>query len=89
MVAKTQRKKKFKLSISKKRYNKLVTKSKLTKHEKKLLNDALYVKYCRCLIKFKTSGNELKGYPICMNSVYKKRGIKPPKNASKQCNVIF
>jgi len=26
---------------------------------------------------------------ICMNAVYKKRKIKPPKNASKKCKTIF
>ena len=28
-------------------------------------------------------------YGICMNSIYKKRGIKPPFNASKNCGQFY
>ena len=87
------RKRKFKLSMSKKKYNKLVDKKKNKKKMslklKKQLDDALYVKYCKCLKKFEVAGNESKGYPICMNSIYKNRGFKPPKNASRNCKVVF
>ena len=93
ITIKKPRKRKFKLSISKKRYRTLVNKKtgrkKMTTKEKQLLNDALYVKYCKCLKKFEMNGEEIKGYPICMNSVYKNRGIKPPKNASRNCKLVF
>jgi len=65
-----------------------LSKSSLSKSEKKQLNDALYIKYCKCLKIFESEG-ETRGYPICMNAVYKKRKIKPPKNASKKCKATF
>ena len=30
-----------------------------------------------------------RGYPICMSSVYTKRKMKPPKNASTNCKKVF
>ena len=87
-----QGRRKFKLSISEKRYKTLINKKKntsLSKKEKKQLDDALYVKYCKCLKKFESDGEYIKGYPICMNAVYKNRGFKPPKNASRNCKVVF
>jgi hypothetical protein len=52
------------------------------------LDKALYVKYCQCLKKFEVEGDK-RGYPICMNAVYKNRGITPPKNAANNCKVVF
>ena len=85
--------KKRKLSISEKKYKALLEKRRryntsLSKKEKKQLDDALFVKYCKCLKKFESEG-ESKGYPICMNAVYKQRKIKPPKNAVKKCKLTF
>ena len=85
--------KKRKLSISEKKYKALLKKRRryntsLSKKEKKQLDDALFVKYCKCLKKFESEG-ESKGYPICMNAVYKQRKIKPPKNAVKKCKLTF
>ena len=85
--------KKRKLSISEKKYKALLKKRRryntsLSKNEKKQLDDALFVKYCKCLKKFESEG-ESKGYPICMNAVYKQRKIKPPKNAIKKCKLTF
>jgi hypothetical protein len=85
--------KKRKLSISEKKYKALLKKRRryntsLSKKEKKQLDDALFVKYCKCLKKFESEG-ESKGYPICMNAVYKQRKIKPPKNAIKKCKLTF
>ena len=85
--------KKRKLSISEKKYKALLEKRRryntsLSKKEKKQLDDALFVKYCKCLKKFESEG-ESKGYPICMNAVYKQRKIKPPKNAIKKCKLTF
>lgn len=85
--------KKRKLSISEKKYKALLKKRRryntsLSKKEKKQLDDALFVKYCKCLKKFESEGDS-KGYPICMNAVYKQRKIKPPKNAIKKCKLTF
>ena len=92
---KTKKKKKklCKLSISEKKYKQLIkqrkSKKKMTSKHKKQLDDALYVKYCKCLKKFEVSGEKSKGYPICMNSVYKHRKFTPPKNASTNCSLVF
>ena len=85
--------KKRKLSISEKKYKALLEKRRryntsLSKKEKKQLDDALFVKYCKCLKKFESEGDS-KGYPICMNAVYKQRKLKPPKNAIKKCKLTF
>ena len=85
--------KKRKLSISEKKYKALLKKRRryntsLSKNEKKQLDDALFVKYCKCLKKFESEGDS-RGYPICMNAVYKQRKIKPPKNAIKKCKLTF
>ena len=90
-----KKKKSLKLSISEKKYKSLIEKRRskkkntsLSKKEKKQLDDALFVKYCKCLKKFE-SESDAKGYPICMNAVYKQRKIKPPKNAVKKCKLTF
>ena len=85
--------KKRKLSIFEKKYKALLKKRRryntsLSKNEKKQLDDALFVKYCKCLKKFESEGDS-KGYPICMNAVYKQRKIKPPKNPVKKCKLTF
>ena len=89
---KKPRKRKFKLSISKKKYKSLVNKQKNNKKmslkQKKQLDQALYVKYCKCLKKFEVEGNK-NGYPICMNAIYKNRGFDPPPNAARNCKVVF
>jgi len=87
------KKRKLKLSISEKKYKALLKKRRryntsLSKNEKKQLDDALFVKYCKCLKKFESEGDS-KGYPICMNAVYKQRKIKPPKNPVKKCKLTF
>jgi hypothetical protein len=88
----TKSKRTMKLSISKKKYNQLLKKrrlkKKLTKKQTKLLNDSLYIQYCRCLRAFEYKKDK-RGYAICMNSVYKKRNSKPPKNASNKCKQKF
>ena len=92
---KQTRRRKMKLQISEKKYKQLITqrrgRKKMSLKDKKILDDSLYVKYCTCLKKFEFSkqGYNKKGYPICMNSVYKNRGLKPPKNASKRCRLTF
>jgi len=92
MAQKKTKRRKLKLSISEKKYKQLVThrksKKKMSSKDKKLLDKALYVKYCKCLKKFEIKKDK-RGYPICMNSVYKNRGFKPRKNASRTCNKVF
>jgi hypothetical protein len=78
-------------TISKKKYSQLLKKKKtrkrMSKKEKKDLDKALFVNYCKCIKKIKYSKSYKKGaeYPICLTSVYKKRGITPPKNIIKKC----
>ena len=88
----TKSKRTMKLSISKKKYNQLLKKrrlkKKLTKKQTKLLNDSLYIQYCRCLRAFEYKKDK-RGYAICMNSVYKQRNIQPPSNASSKCYETF
>ena len=87
----TKRKQKLSLKISEKRYQELVSmkksKKKMSLKDKKSLDSALYAKYCMCLQKLERG--DANPYPICMNSVYKNRGIKPPKNASRNCKLVF
>ena len=90
-----KKKKSIKSHISKKRYLELIKKSKkkkLSKKESKQLNDELFKKYCRCIKTLKYSKNKKMKegkYGICMNSIYKKRGIVPPFNASKNCGQFY
>jgi len=82
---------KMSLKVSEKRYQELVSmkksKKKMSLKDKKSLDSALYAKYCMCLQKLERG--DANPYPICMNSVYLNRGFKPPKNASRNCNVVF
>tara|TARA_Y100000996_G_C22521505_1_gene642667 strand:- start:1126 stop:1410 length:285 start_codon:yes stop_codon:yes gene_type:complete len=77
--------------VSKKRYSQLIKKKKtrkrMTKRDKKDLEKALFVNYCKCIKRLKYSKEYEDGleYPICMSSVYKKRGFTPPKNIYKKC----
>ena len=74
-------------TISKKRYKKLLSKKRLTKKEKKQLDNSLFVNYCKCVKKIKYSRKYSKGseYPICISSVYKRRKLKTPRNIIKRC----
>ena len=81
--------------VSKKRYSNLIKKKKsrkrMTKRDKKDLDRALFVNYCKCIKKLKYSKDYEKGleYPICISSIYKKRGIKPPKDITKKCKLYY
>jgi len=61
------------------------------KRKKKSTKKQLSRKLCRCIkaIKFNKKKNKTlkKGaeYPICLSSIYIKRGLKVPKNAIKKC----
>ena len=88
---KKKSKQKLSLKMSEKRYQELVSmkksKKKMSFKDTKSLDSALYAKYCMCLQKLERG--DANPYPICMNSVYLTRGFKPPKNASRNCNVVF
>ena len=81
--------------VSKKRYSNLIKKKKsrkrMTKRDEKDLDLALFVNYCKCIKKLKYSKDYEKGleYPICISSVYKKRGLKPPKDITKKCKQYY
>ena len=61
MAQKKTKRRKLKLSISEKKYKQLVkqrrSKKKMTLKDKKLLDDSLYVKYCKCLKEFRMCRN--------------------------------
>ena len=82
-------------TVSKKKYDKLVkkkkTKKRMTKKEKQQLDRALFVNYCKCIKKLKYSKEYEEGleYPICMSSVYTKRGFKAPKNVKEKCKKYY
>ena len=93
-LKKKGRRKKLTMRISQKKYQLLLkrrrSKKKMSLKDKQLLDDTLYMKYCECISKLayrKKLGS--KAYPICMNSIYKQRKLKPPSNASRNCNLIF
>jgi len=82
--------------ISKKRYQMLLTKysvkkKKLTLNEKKQLERALFVNYCKCIKKIKYKKNTKKGieYPICNTSIYKNRGYKVPSGIKIKCRDYY
>ena len=93
-IKKKGRRRNLTMKISKSKYKLLLkqrkSKKKMSLKNKQLLDDALYLKYCKCISKL-AYGKKLgyKAYPICMNSIYKQRELKPPKNASRKCNNIF
>ena len=86
---KNTRKKKIKVN----KYNRLIQQKqngKLTKKKSKWLDKNLQNKLCKCIKGLKSSKKKKrykKGseYPICLSSIYTKRGFKPPKLAIKSC----
>ena len=77
--------------ISEKKYKELLNKKRLTKKEKKQLDRALFVKYCKCIKKIKYSKDYDSGveYPICMSTIYNNRGIKAPTGVTKKCKNYY
>jgi len=77
--------------ISKKKYKKLLTKKRLSLNEKKQLNRALFVNYCKCIKKLKYNKKNEKGneYPICNNSIYKNRGYSVPPKIKMKCRDYY
>jgi hypothetical protein len=62
-------------------------KKRMTKKQKKQLDDELFVNYCKCLKKLKYEKKDPKGreYPYCAASVYKNRGFAMPEGVTKKC----
>ena len=86
------KKRSIKSNISKDKYKKLLTYKRLSKKNKKLLNDELLKKYCRCIKTLKKSKDKRMyngKYGICMNSIYKNRGINPPFNVVRECDQFY
>ena len=87
-----KRKKRFTQNISLKKYKALIkkkrSKKRLTKREKRLLDDTLFYKYCKCNLHFEKKKQN--GYGICMNSIYKNRGFKTPNlKRGNRCKDIY
>ena len=82
-------------TIGKKKYSKLLrkkrTKKKMTKKEKRQLDHALFINYCKCIksLKYSKKYEECIEYPICTSIIYKKRGFKPPKTIQKKCRKYY
>ena len=86
------KKRSIKSNISKDKYKKLLKSKRLSKKNKNLLNDELLKKYCRCIKTLKKSKDKRLydgKYGICMNSIYKNRGIKPPFNVVRECDQFY
>ena len=60
---------------------------KLTLKQRKQLDEALFVNYCSCIksLKYDSKVKDYLEYPVCMSSIYKKRGFKPPKGVTVRC----
>ena len=73
--------------IPKEKYQELLKKKRLTKQEKKILDKALFLNYCKCVKSIKYSRKNERGaeYPICMSSIYLKRGKIAPKGIAEEC----
>jgi len=73
--------------IPKEKYQELLKKKRLTKQEKKILDKALFLNYCKCVKSIKYSRKNERGveYPICMSSIYLKRGKIAPKGIAEKC----
>ena len=77
--------------VSKKKYQELIKKrqhnKKLSLKERKHLDEALFVNYCSCVksLKYDQKVKDYLEYPVCMSSIYKKRGFTPPKGVTQKC----
>ena len=85
--------KRSKKLISKTKYKALIKKrqhhEKLSLTERKQLDNALFVKYCSCVksLKYDKNVKDYLEYPVCMSSIYKNRGFKPPSGVTSKCKV--
>ena len=87
---KTKKKKKIKGN----KYTRLIQQKKrrkLSKKNSKWLDKRLQTKLCKCIKGLKSNNYRKKNikrgseYPICLSSIYTKRGFKPPNRAIKLC----
>jgi len=94
--------KKAPILISEKVYKELIQKEKdntISPSETIILDEALNIKYCFCIKKLYLKNifienileeeTKYNPYAICMSSIYKKRGIKPPKKVSYSCSKKY
>ena len=96
-MSKKSKKKSLKNKLSNKKYKKLIHQKKtkkISKKNDKILNNELQKKYCKCIKtlknKYPKKSNIYKGkYGICMNSIYKNRGFKPPYDVSNKCKEYY
>ncbi|GAG96994.1 unnamed protein product, partial [marine sediment metagenome] len=91
------------IPISNELYQELLYKKKnnnfIDNDNKNLLNNSLYIKLCHCIKKIFLKNKFLKNifnikrkyneYPICINSIYKKRNFKPPTDSKTKCYNNF
>tara|TARA_Y100001958_G_C21231483_1_gene557273 strand:+ start:1516 stop:1797 length:282 start_codon:yes stop_codon:yes gene_type:complete len=91
MKKKKNKSKNKKKIMSKSKYKELIKKrqhhKKLSLKQRKELDKQLLDNYCSCIkkIKYNKSIKQNLEYPICISSVYKKRGFKTPKNIRSKC----
>lgn len=77
--------------ISKEKYKELIQKrqhnKKLSLNDRKKLDHALFINYCKCVksLKYDSKVKDYLEYPVCMSSIYKKRGFNPPKGVTVRC----
>lgn len=93
----------LKLDISNKQYKTLIqnyNNNSITSDDKKKLDKALNIKFCKCIKHFylnetfdniinDTEIDKNKKYAICTNSIYKKRNIEVPSKVSYSCREKF
>ena len=84
-VKRTNKMKSYKMNISEDKYQKLLSKKRLSKKEKKTLDKSLHLKYCNCIKSLKYGDKNPGAYGICANSVYKNRGLELPYRAARNC----
>ena len=86
---KSKRRTPMKLNMSENNYRKLLSKKRLSKNQKKTLDKALHIKYCKCVKDLKYKQNNPAAYGICANSVYKNRGYEMPPRAARNCDKYY
>ena len=82
-------KRSMKLNMSENNYRKLLSKKRLSKNQKKTLDKALHIKYCKCIKDLKYGQKNPAAYGICANSVYKNRGYEMPPRAARNCDKYY
>ena len=86
---KSKRRTPMKLNMSENNYRKLLSRKRLSKNQKKNLDKALHIKYCKCVKDLKYSKKNPAAYGICANSVYKNRGYELPPRAARDCEKYY